>query len=90
MDEERPAAANKKRLVWLPIPDKCDEWLEKIYSSKSELEFFRVLGEAHKAGGVVILGVTDKDPRDILACAQEFGDFKMIVDDRKYPHEDEE
>ena len=88
-NSEKPAAKSKKRIAWMPLPGGYD-YLEKAANAKSQDEFLSILLEGQNAGALVILGITDQDPRDFLACAQEFGDFKMIVDDRKFPAGDAE
>lgn len=87
--ESKPAANKKHRLAWMPLPGKGDDYLRRVADSKNEDEFLQILVEGQNAGALVVFGITDKDPKDFLACAQEFGDFRLIVDDRRYPADSE-
>lgn len=72
---------NKKRLVWMVTPD-CPRWVYSAMSGlKDETTFIEFLADARELGWVEIFGVTDKDPKDILAQLQEFYDVKYIKGD---------
>lgn len=56
----------EKRIVWMPIPGKDEEFFRRLEGVKGEEEFYALLAEAHKKGWVEIFGSTDKDPKDLI------------------------
>ena len=68
--------AGEKRIVWMPINGKDEEFWLRSKEAKNEREMASLLMEAHKKGWVYIFGITDMDPDDLLAVLQEH--FKVI------------
>jgi hypothetical protein len=65
-----------KKLIWMPLPEAPAEFYEELRSIEDETAFFEYLAAAAGKGWIEIFGVTDKDPRDIVAQLQEH--FKVL------------
>ena len=78
------AAEKKRRIAWFPVPGKCEDFLRRYGDISNEKDMIGLLVEGHKSGAIVILGFTDKNPGDFEACLQEFGSFRVYVDNRNF------
>lgn len=65
-----------KRIVWMPLPAAPEEFFVELKSKKDEESFFECLAAAREKGWVEIFGMTEQDPKDIVAQLQEH--FKVL------------
>lgn len=57
--------------AWMPLPDAPEEFLARAFGAKDHETFAAVLTEGVGNNWVEVLGVTDKDPKDIKAVLSE-------------------
>ncbi len=66
----------EKRVVWMPLPSAPAEFFTSLQAAKDEEAFYELLGSAHEKGWVEIFGVTEQDPKNLVAQLQEH--FKVL------------